>query len=249
MEPRYTAIAVLLALAVPTAHAAGCNAQSGEQRTALLELYTSEGCDSCPPADRWLSGLTARGHRRELVVPLAFHVDYWDRLGWRDPYADARHTARQRELAARGNARFVYTPQFALDGRDYRRGLRDDLGQKLTAINAERADTHIKLTLAPLTNGIAVNAMASAAATPRPELWLARYEMKLTSTVNAGENRGKVLQHDYVVRELAGPFATNGQPVQHRFALPAAREWGVAAFVQAGSSGDIRQALALPGCF
>src|SRR3569832_1871687 len=101
-------------LAIPVADAATCNAVSGASRNSLLELYTSEGCSSCPPADRWLSHLPDDAG----VVPLAFHVDYWDRLGWRDPFAQAAFSQRQR---ARNNGTgWVYTPQVMLDGKDYR---------------------------------------------------------------------------------------------------------------------------------
>ena len=80
----------------------------------MVELYTSEGCNSCPPADRWLSTLKAD----PAVVALAFHVDYWDRLGWKDRFASAAFTARQAAQQATNGARFSYTPQVVVDGRD-----------------------------------------------------------------------------------------------------------------------------------
>jgi hypothetical protein len=82
-------LALLLALAafMAPAQAAQCQARSGPHTTALVELYTSEGCDSCPPADRWLQGLAGRGLAAERVVPLSLHVDYWDYIGWKDHYA------------------------------------------------------------------------------------------------------------------------------------------------------------------
>src|SRR5258706_3420766 len=86
----------MLAIATPGAGAAQCAAESGPHRVALLELYTSEGCDSCPPADRWVSSLAARGLEPGRVVTLGFHVDYWNYLGWKDPFANAEFNARQR---------------------------------------------------------------------------------------------------------------------------------------------------------
>ena len=80
-------------------HAMQCTAKSPETTVALVELYTSEGCDSCPPADRWLSSLAARGYAPERVVPMALHVDHWDYIGWKDPYAQQRFAGRQRKLA------------------------------------------------------------------------------------------------------------------------------------------------------
>jgi len=104
-----------------------CESRSAARRVALIELYTSEGCNSCPPADRWLSSLQARGFNADRMVPLAFHVDYWDYLGWRDRFAQAGFSVRQRAQAGRGGARSVYTPQLLLNGADLRQsfGTRD----------------------------------------------------------------------------------------------------------------------------
>jgi len=99
------------------AHAAQCTALSGPGTAALVELYTSEGCNSCPPADRWLgSRFAARDIR---AVPLAFHVDYWDRLGWVDRFASPAYTARQYASMRANRATFVYTPQVLVQGRDF----------------------------------------------------------------------------------------------------------------------------------
>src|SRR4029079_9042142 len=108
-----------LALATPyTAplQAGECKARSGAHTTALVELYTSEGCDSCPPADRWLAALASRGHGPDRLVPIALHVDYWDYIGWKDPYAKALFSSRQRKLAQVMRAKIVYTPQVLLQG-------------------------------------------------------------------------------------------------------------------------------------
>ncbi|HKE49745.1 MAG TPA: DUF1223 domain-containing protein, partial [Rhodanobacteraceae bacterium] len=110
---RNLALLLLLAAAtLPRLHAE-CTAESGRDRPHLVELYTSEGCSSCPPAEKWMSSI--RDDARQ--VGLEFHVDYWDELGWRDPFADARYTARQRTLAERGASSIVYTPQIIVDGR------------------------------------------------------------------------------------------------------------------------------------
>ncbi|MGH8673906.1 MAG: DUF1223 domain-containing protein, partial [Burkholderiales bacterium] len=114
-----TALLVAAVQAFPV-QAAQCSAQSGARTTALVELYTSEGCDSCPPADRWLSSLGARGHTPDRVVPLALHVDYWDYIGWKDRFAKALFSARQRNLAQLMRAKVVYTPQVLLQGEDFR---------------------------------------------------------------------------------------------------------------------------------
>src|SRR6266513_2772180 len=93
--------------------------QSDATQTSLLELYTSEGCSSCPPAEAWLSRLKESPKIWKNFVPVAFHVDYWDRLGWKDSFATAEWTKRQRLYAANWNAQSVYTPAFVLNGREW----------------------------------------------------------------------------------------------------------------------------------
>src|SRR5260370_24004733 len=92
--------------------------ESGPRKTHLLELFTSEGCSSCPPAEAWMSRLKENPGLWRDFVPIAFHVDYWDRLGWRDPFASKAWTARQYEYSERWNSGSVYTPGFVLDGRE-----------------------------------------------------------------------------------------------------------------------------------
>ena len=107
-----------MASAAP-APGAQCKARSGAGTAALVELYTSQGCSSCPPADRWLSTLGGR-FAAERVVPLSLHVDYWDYLGWKDPYAKRRFSERQRKLSVLQRMALVYTPQVVVQGRDFR---------------------------------------------------------------------------------------------------------------------------------
>src|SRR5678815_1066718 len=104
-------LAAMMALTLGGAEAQQCAAKSAEKTVALVELYTSEGCDSCPPADRWLSSLGPKGFAPDRVVPIALHVDYWDYIGWKDPYARQAHSARQRKMARLARAAMVYTPQ------------------------------------------------------------------------------------------------------------------------------------------
>ena len=109
--------AMLLAVGAVAAQAQACRAESGAQVPVVVELYTSEGCDSCPPADRWLSTLKDKPG----VLAAAFHVDYWDRLGWKDRFASPRFTERQAQLQAAAGARSSYTPQVRVNGADWRR--------------------------------------------------------------------------------------------------------------------------------
>ena len=193
-----TLLSALAVLAVPAApaHALApqhCSARSGAQVPRVVELYTSEGCSSCPPADRWLSTITARPD----VVALAFHVDYWDRLGWTDRFADPAWTRRQHEAAARAGVPFVYTPQVLLDGRDYR-------GWPALP-GADRAAS-VALTLRREGEAYAARATRLDGAPAAMAGYWAVTEDGLVSQVRAGENRGAALRHDAVVRErLAVP--------------------------------------------
>jgi hypothetical protein len=243
-----------------SAHGAApvCSAKSAPHTTALVELYTSEGCDSCPPADRWLSSLLANGFGPDRVVPLALHVDYWDYIGWKDPYAKDRFAARQRKLAQMRRPVIVYTPQVLLQGQDLRRWWSGAFGEEVARINARPARARISLAI----RGVepkAIHAELSAqlldpAQRKNAAVYLAAYENMLASEVKAGENRGKRLEHDYVVREWIGPipFAENLMLGEKR-ALPLlpganAKHLGVAAFVQNRSTSEVLQALMLPAC-
>jgi hypothetical protein len=258
-------LALLLALATLVAppffvtplQAAQCQARSGPLTTALVELYTSEGCDSCPPADRWLQSLAGRGLAPDLVVPLSLHVDYWDYIGWKDPYAHRRHAERQRKLAQVMRARIVYTPQVLLQGEDFRRWGTSAFDAAVARINARSARASISLALQaghPDTLTAEVRAeLRDSAQDADAALYLASYENKLVSEVAAGENRGRTLAHDYVVLEWVGPIAFAGGRAMERRALPllpkaVAANSGVAAFVQNRRTAEVLQALMLPAC-
>jgi hypothetical protein len=240
------------------AAAGECSATSGVRRVPVLELYTSEGCDSCPPADRWVTGLPARGLTPDRVVTLAFHVDYWNHLGWTDPYARAQFSERQRLAARRSGAGFVYTPQLLLNGKDYRRGLvRDDIAERIAAINREQPPATIRLVRKDGDESISVSGQATLARSaqrPSARTWLALYQNKLSTQVLRGENRGRRLEHDFVVRELAGPYAIDLQGIarlQHEFRTD--RSWQrdtvhVAAFAEVPETGEVLQAIVLGRC-
>jgi hypothetical protein len=186
MKPNPLGATLLLAAAFGSAAAApACQVASGARAPVVVELYTSEGCSSCPPADRWLSTLKGR----EDVVALAFHVNYWDHLGWTDRFASAENTARQHELARRAGAASVYTPQIVVNGRDARP----------VALPAA-APSPIRVTLAREGEIVTAQVAATAAAPARLEGYWAVLEDDHASRVRAGENRGETLRHDHVVR-------------------------------------------------
>jgi hypothetical protein len=236
--------------------AAQCTARSGPHTTALVELYTSEGCDSCPPADRWLSSLASHGLDR--VVPIALHVDYWDYIGWKDPYAKALFSSRQRKLAQVMKAKIVYTPQVLVQGEDFRGWHSPQFDEAVAKINARPARARIELALEKVAGGqfpVEVRAeVLEPSQRAEAALYLAAYENKLVSAVQAGENRGKTLSHDYVAFEWLGPLPVGADGrISARKALPllpkaVAANSGVVAFVQNRSTAEVLQALMLPAC-
>lgn len=252
-----TAFAAVLAglVALPVIAAGpACEARSGAQTAAFIELYTSEGCDSCPPADRWLSALDSASGDLPLVA-LAFHVDYWDQLGWRDAYASGRYSQRQRERVAASGGRAVYTPQVMLNGRDFRRWNEPVWLDIARAVARRPAGAQLGLTLARDGDGRWQARLDATLHRPLPaaRAWLAVYENELWSQVTAGENRGKRLRHDRVVRRLDGPVAADANGRLHLAAHLAPdrhgeRLGGIAAFVEDAASGELLQALALPFC-
>jgi len=246
-------IATLILLFMGTPAWAQCVAESGRGTAALVELYTSEGCSSCPPADRWLSTLSSRP--AGSVVPLALHVDYWDYIGWKDPYAKREFSLRQRKFTQLQRMALVYTPQVMLQGRDFRGWGGRAFDEALARINAQPAKAHLKLAvLGAGPGGLEVEASAELVrATDDAALYLAAYRSKLESRVNAGENRGRLLTHDYVVLEWQGPLAFTGKRLSERRTLPFlpgadAGHSGVAAFVQDRRTGEVLQALLRSSC-
>jgi len=236
------------------AAAAECTAASGPQRVAVLELYTSEGCDSCPPADQWVNELPAKKLTAERVIPLAFHVDYWNQLGWTDPFSQGIFSERQRLQSRRRGASFVFTPQLLLNGQDYRRAiLIDDIDGKIKTINHTPPQAYIRLKLSNnsrvLDGKVEVNVSGSADQR-RSQVFLALYENNLITAVKAGENKGRTLKHDFVVRELIGPLALDDKGnLNQALSFQLDPRWKpqdthLAVFVQHPQSGDVLQALA-----
>jgi len=167
--------------------------ESPGPRVSLLELYTSEGCSSCPPADRWMSKLRDDPRLWREVVPVAFHVDYWDYIGWNDRFASPVYSNRQRTYARTRHVSNVYTPGFVLAGKEWRRwfvypvlDVDDDVdaGKLTLSIDEEQA----KMTFVP---SIPVGRDL--------ELHVALLGFGLETQVNAGENSGRKLEHDFVV--------------------------------------------------
>jgi len=187
-----------------------CTAASPRQIVPVVELYTSEGCNSCPPADRWLSKLKAD----PAVVALAFHVDYWDRLGWKDRFASPAFTARQASQQSSNGARFSYTPQVVVDGRD-----RTDWSRASLSTPARPAAA-VDVAVAHEGDRFVATVTPAAGAPQRLAAYWAVTEQGHVSAVKAGENEGVTLHHDFVVRDyepVAAWAARGGAPATFSF--------------------------------
>jgi len=231
---RYVA-GLLLALGAGAALAQACKAESGAQVPVVVELYTSEGCSSCPPADRWLSTLKDKPG----VLAAAFHVDYWDRLGWKDRFASPRYTERQALLQAAAGARYSYTPQVIVNGADWRRW---------PELPGAARSSPLRLVLQREGDQLDVSVQPTSDATRRWALWWAALEDGHDSDVKAGENGGVRLHHDHVVRHY-GRIAPWSGPLAQRIAVPArgegARVLRVVVVVTDAASGATVQAAQL----
>lgn len=235
---------------------AACSVHSGPTTAALVELYTSEGCSSCPPADHTFNALRQRLGPEAQVVPLALHVTYWDELGWKDPFADPAFGQRQSMLVRQNGQRTVYTPQFFVDGKELR-GWRSDLAERIRAINAMPAAAALRIAAHPLPDGrLAIETRAVIKPGIRESsgtLYVAVAESGLVSQVARGENGGATLHHDHVVRAWAGPIALADGAVEWKQTIPLPASWRrdrleVTAFVQDPQSGRVLQALSAAQC-
>jgi len=181
--------------------------QSASERTALLELYTSEGCSGCPPAERWLSGLQDSPRLWKDFAPVAFHVDYWNSLGWKDAWSDGEFSERQRSYAALWRAENIYTPELVLNGKEWHTWFtgkdepKSDGGQPGILTVKSPDATHWQVIYAP----------ENKSSNPY-EIHAALLAGGIISEVKAGENSGRQLQHDFAVVSLVqiGLTTSNG---------------------------------------
>ncbi len=172
---------------------------NGTKAATLVELYSSEGCSSCPPAEAWISTLkTAPGLWRDLF-PVAFHVDYWDNLGWPDRFARPAYTQRQRDYAAQLQQESVYTPEFVVNGREWRGWFH---GEPLPPAPAVMRGELILRTDDHAGNASVTYSLASSANDPSCTINVALLGLNLTSDVRGGENGGRRLQHDFIVLDF-----------------------------------------------
>jgi hypothetical protein len=232
---------LLLALLTPSAilnAQAACEVASTAARPHIVELYTSEGCDSCPPAEQWMSTLL----KHDDLVGLEFHVDYWDSSSWRDPFSEHAYTARQQTLAKRGGHGQVYTPQIWLDGHLWANWPK---GSPPTQVDTSPP----ALRLAVVQEEPLQFKVDGDNGPPGSDyrIYAALTENGLSKHVSGGENHGKTLAHDEVVRAFAGPMAL--PHAEAALKMPKGIDMGrssVVAFVQDERDGSIVQAVRLP---
>lgn len=209
----------------------------------LVELFTSQGCSSCPPADSFLKDLSARPD----VLALSFHVDYWDTETWQDPFSSPSFGVRQRHYQDALATDYIYTPQMVVHG-----GFAAPGGRKADILNAIEATKNDEA-LPVLTlerdgaNSVAV-AASSSDSVKSGDLYIAVFNANTVTRVRGGENRGRTLTNVNVVRRLIRVAAYNGEEAAFQFSLndlDAQRTDGIAVFVQADAYGPVVSAIAL----
>ena len=247
MKTEKTTVYALKALSVlactsviSTAIAQTCAAKSSDKITPVIELYTSEGCSSCPPADKWLSTLKDAGSANPNApapVVQAFHVNYWDYIGWTDRFATPEHTARQRQVSAWQKSSTIYTPQMVGNGRDLRNWNR---------WNADQETATVALAIKQEAGGV-FSAQVQATASMAWSAYWTVTEDGHSSKVKAGENSGEFLKHDFVVRQYqaAGEHTGSGKVVLQTTALDAAHPRRVNLVIFNPQTGKPLQALSL----
>lgn len=209
----------------------------------VIELFTSQGCSSCPPADRLLTRLARDPNLKDRVIPLSFHVDYWNYIGWTDPFSSKRWSERQQGYARAFRSNRIYTPQLVVSGRTGLNGS-DEAGARKRIAEALAVEPAGRVTLSVDPSGpsqdrlkVKVGAKLSRAIEGPLDLWVAVYETGLTTKVGAGENASATLHNDHVVRRLEKALTLTGPADSAELVLGLDKRWkrenlGVAAFLQ-----------------
>jgi len=189
------------------------NAKDG---VAVVELFTSEGCSSCPPADTLLATLLKE--RRDRVYLLAFHVDYWDTPRWKDAFSDANFSGRQQEYAKASGSRDVYTPQMTVNGRGGFVGSDEEVARKEIAAALKKSPSVLEVVAKVSEAQVSVNCTMSRAGVGKT-LNVALVQRGIERKIGGGENGGRVLRHENVVRAFES-VTTVGSPTNVKLAIP-----------------------------
>lgn len=173
-----------------------------EKGIVVVELFTSEGCSSCPPADKLLSSIVANNHDEVEVIALSFHVDYWDYIGWKDPYAKRDYTIRQRAYARKFGLNTIYTPQMIVNGKhEFVGSSRSEWNKAYT--NERQTDPSVELEISIVSkSSTSVTFSVKSKQSTNSQINVAVVEKNLAQDVKRGENRGRRLSHDNVVRSF-----------------------------------------------
>jgi hypothetical protein len=213
------------------------------QPAVVLELFTSQGCESCPPADVLLTQLPSDPRLKGRILPLSFHVDYWNDLGWRDPFSDARWTKRQKDYVS-ALASGTYTPQLVIGGIAHVIGSRESEVRQQIDLALWRP-VPVELAIITKRDDKELRAHVTARWLDKggmePEIYVVVWESDVTANVTAGENAGKTLQHAFVVRELVKAMALplDGKPHAADVIVQLGKDWkvgGAGVFAQDPSS-------------
>ena len=222
--------------------------ESGVNQTSVVELYTSEGCSSCPPADRWFESLTTTPNQSVDMLALAFHVDYWDYIGWKDRFADPKNTSRQRQLGANNYQNSIYTPEFFVNGKEAR-GTRNVLA-KISNNRNKPSPITLKLSVSKNQHSLMLELETTSGSAPIKNLRHRYfvYESGLTTEVKRGENAGETLNHQQVVRYMSAAFKSSASD---RHSIKIDPDWqldrvGIAALVTTPGNDQYIQAVYTP---
>ena len=200
----------------------------------LVELFTSQGCSSCPPADALLGELA----KRDDVVALSVHVDYWDYIGWKDRFASPENTKRQRRYAKYLGMRYVYTPQMVIQGADHATG--SDRAKVLKKIDAATKPGRLAVRVRRHGDGFRVSVPAGAA--EEAAVWMAVFDARHDTKIKRGENSGRTLSYYNVVRAMTRIGTWSGKPLDITIKdsdMPADGRDGCAVIVQSIKTGRI----------
>ena len=217
-------------------------AVAGTKAPVVVELYTSQGCSSCPPAEAYLQELA----KRDDVLPLEFHVDYWDYIGWKDKFAQPKFTKRQRSYVKALNGRYVYTPQMVIDGKTHVVGSHRGKVEKL--IRRSQASDRVRppITLRRDGMNLIVN-IGEADASGEYDITFVTFDKPHVTKVKRGENRGRTLVNANVVRELDVIGKWSGKPVEVAVSLEGKDgDGGCAIIVQKRGPGSVLVAASMP---
>ena len=211
MIRRLKTVATVILLAATTISFAQKDAGAeGSRPLTVVELFTSQGCSSCPPADKFLGDLALKGDSDD-VLALSFHVDYWNNLGWPDPYSSAENTQRQKTYANRMNLRYVYTPQMVVQGQLQTTG--SDRRKIQGFIDKARKMPRIDVNLIRSGDSLTVE-IAQATHPVSADVFMVVFDNEHTTTVKRGENRGRTITNRNVVRSMSHIADWRGEAVQ-----------------------------------